>query len=225
MRCLDYERLASIDPTAYNAAKPYPWTNPEGLLTPQAFETLRETLPDISLFQRFFGKARKAGQHPHDRYMLEYTDDTPVAEPWREFIAELKSSRYRDLMKRLFRVRSLSLNFHWHYTPNGCSVSPHCDSSRKLGSHLFYFNTEADWDEAWGGQTVVLDDGGRFPTESSPGFEDFDAEIPSNSMGNRSLIFSRRAHSWHGVREIRCPEGFMRKVFIVVVNKDTWFAR
>jgi hypothetical protein len=35
-------------------------------------------------------------------------------------------------------------------------------------------------------------------------------------LGNRSPLFARKEHSWHGVREIRCPEGHMRKVFIVV---------
>ena len=35
-------------------------------------------------------------------------------------------------------------------------------------------------------------------------------------MDNRSLIFGRKGNSWHGVRDIRCPEGVFRKVFIVV---------
>jgi hypothetical protein len=68
---------------------------------------------------------------------------------------------------------------------------------------------------------VVLDDGGRFPTRSAPRFEDFDRAISSLAVGNRSFIFTRRGNSWHGVREIRCPDGHMRKVFIVVLNRNT----
>jgi len=34
----------------------------------------------------------------------------------------------------------------------GCAVSPHCDAVRKLATHIFYFNTEADWDPGWGGR-------------------------------------------------------------------------
>ena len=41
------------------------------------------------------------------------------------------------------------------------------------------------------------------------------------AVGNDSLLFKRGEHSWHGVRELRCPEGRMRKVFIVVVNRLT----
>ncbi len=35
-----------------------------------------------------------------------------------------------------------------------------------------------------------------------------------------SFLFRRTEHSWHGVREIECPEDAMRKVFIVVI--DDW---
>ena len=224
MEYLDWERFEAIDAQAYRAQKPYPWSNPEDLLKPEAFEVLRSNLPDVSLLQPFFGKQRKNGQHPHDRYTLEYRTGDPVAEPWREFIEELKSERYRHQMCKLFDVRALSINFHWHYMPNGCSISPHCDSKRKLGSHIFNFNTEEDWDPSWGGQTVVLDDGGHFKPASAPAFENFD-QIPSVAMGNRSFIFTRLGNSWHGMHEIQCPEGHMRRVFIVVVNDNSPWAR
>jgi hypothetical protein len=225
MHYLDFDRLEAIDPVEYRARQPYPWINPERLLYPEAYETLRQNLPDISLFERFFGKQRKWDQAPHDRYALEYREEMPVPQPWREFIEELKSDRYCKALSRLLGVRSISVNFHWHYTPNGCSVSPHCDSKRKLGSHIFYFNTEEDWRPEWGGETLVLDDEGRFSPNSGPDFEDFAKVIPSRALGNISFLFSRRGNSWHGVREIRCPEDRMRKVFIVVLNGDTLFDR
>ena len=77
-------------------------------------------------------------------------------------------------------------------------------------------NDRDEWDPAWGGETVILDDHGRFPAQSNPEFSDFDTAVPAETMDNRSLIFGRRGNSWHGVREIQCPEGALRKVFIVV---------
>jgi len=225
MSHIDFDRLEAIDPDEYRAQKPYPWANPVRLLRPESFDALRTRLPDISHFEAFFGKDRKGGQEPHDRFQLEYKDDSPVPTVWREFIEELKSARYRRHMCRLLDVRSVSVNFHWHYTPPGCSVSPHCDSKRKLGSHVFYLNTEDDWKASWGGQTVILDDGGNFPTESAPCLEDFDAATECESVGNKSLIFTRKGHSWHAVREVTCPAGDMRRVFIVVLNDDTLVAR
>lgn len=222
MAYLDYERLESIDPKAFRAETPYPWINPEGLLTDDGYRRLRETLPDVSMFTPVFGKKRQHGQKSHDRYALEYSPDLDIALPWKEFIQELKGERYRRFIGRLYDAPKFDLNFHWHYTPNGCSVSPHCDAKRKLGSHIFYFNTEEDWNPAWGGETLILDDGGRLPRESAPNFEDFDRVIPSRALGNYSLLFGRNERSWHGVREIRCPEGHMRKVFIVVINLPSW---
>jgi hypothetical protein len=219
MPYIDYERLEAIDPSEYQRQKPFPWANPQGILRPEALAVLCENLPDFSLFDQHFGVTRKAGQLPHDRYTLEYTSDLPVPAPWKALIQELIGKRYRRDMCRLMGVRRMELNFHWHLAPDACSVSPHCDSGRKLGSHLFYLNTERDWDPAWGGQTVVLDDGGRLPHHSAPSFEDFDVAVPAEIIGNRSFIFTRTPHSWHGVRAIHCPEGHMRKLFIVVMNR------
>ncbi|MFQ5642872.1 MAG: hypothetical protein ACE5FQ_04145, partial [Thiogranum sp.] len=66
----------------------------------------------------------------------------------------------------------------------------------------------------------VLDDDGRLEFETAPALDDFSNEISARSVGNYSLIFERTLHSWHAVREIRCPEGHMRRVFIVVANPE-----
>ena len=225
MSYLDYARLDALDGEAFRNQKPYPWVNPEGALTAAAYRTLRDNLPDVSLFDGYFGVNRAHGQQSHDRYVLEYRDGLDLPAPWQAFVDELRGARYRDFLRRLFGVRSLYLNFHWHYTPNGCSVSPHCDAKHKLGSQIFYLNTEDDWDPAWGGETLILDDRGRFGRRSAPAFEDFDQVLPSQALGNRSLIFMQTGNSWHGVRPIQCPEGKLRKVFIVVVNRAGPIAR
>jgi 2OG-Fe(II) oxygenase superfamily len=218
MDYLNWERLESLDENAFLATKPYPWVNPAGCLTEEGFRKLRETLPPVDKFQRIFGKKRSFGQQSHDRFALEYDESVELSAPWREFIAELESPRYRRFLRRMFGRGGLSIAFHWHYTPNGCSVSPHCDAVQKLGSHIFYLNTTEDWDPTWGGETVVLDDHGRFGPKSAPAWEDFDTAAESNALGNYSLIFARGESSWHGVREIHCPPDRLRKVFIVVVN-------
>jgi hypothetical protein len=222
---LDIERLSAIDSVAFRSREPYPWSNPYGLLTEEGYRRLLETLPDVTLFTSRFGGQRKYGQQSHDRFTLEYHDELVVAEPWKEFVAELQGKDYRDFISRLLGSRSFELFFHWHYTPHGCSVSPHCDAKRKLGSHIFYFNTIQDWNPEWGGETLILDDGGRLPYKSAPRFEDFESITAAETLGNRSLLFARKEHSWHGVREIQCPEGCLRKVFIVVINRWTSFDR
>jgi len=221
MMYLDVERLNAIDSHSFRAQTPYPWINPSGLVTEAGYQRLRETLPDVTLFTSHFGGARVDGKQNHDRFSLPYRDDLTVADPWKDFVAELHGKPYQEFLRRLIGTRSFELSFVWHYTPQGCAVSPHCDSKRKLGSHIFYFNTVHDWDPAWGGETLILDASQRFNSQAAPGFADFARITAAEALGNYSLLFARTAHSWHGVRELTCPQGHLRKVFIVVVNRYT----
>ena len=218
MQYLNSNLLETFDDQSFRATRPYPWTNPHGMIQDDAFRRLREQLPDPSLFKEEFGVKRSHGQQPHDRLTLEYNTELEIAPEWHDFVGELRGSIYQDFLKRAFGRGMLALTFHWHYTPRSCSVSPHCDALRKLGSHIFYFNTDEDWDESWGGQTIVLDDGGRFSRKSAPGFDQFEETGRSRIINNRSFLFARNANSWHGVEELNCPEGAYRKVFIVVIE-------
>jgi hypothetical protein len=210
--------MDSLAAASFQNAKPYPWINPSALIRPEAFDLLVETLPDVSQFEPYFQVKRSHGQASHDRWVLNWSEGLELAPPWREFVDEIRSPRYAAFLRRLFDRDFVSLSMHWHYTPSGCSVSPHCDAAHKLGSHIFYFNTAADWEESWGGETLILDDKGRFSRRSAPEFGDFDELVAGRALGNYSLLFQRRGDSWHGVREINCPQGHYRKVFIVVIN-------
>ncbi len=220
MNYLDLEHLTAIDPVAYQTQHPFPYVNPEGILHPEAHLKLVENLPPIELFTKIEGKKRSYGQKPHNRYVLEYEDGLPLPAPWQEFINELREGTYRTILCRLMGVPDLELRFHWHWATRGDSVSPHCDARRKVGSHIFYLNTADEWDSAWGGETLVLDGGGKnFSHGSAPEFEDFTSEVHAKALGNWSFIFTRRGDSWHGVKEITCPEGHFRKIFIAVFDK------
>ncbi len=215
MSYLNHDFMNRFDPRTFREADPYPWMNPEGMLTDAGYRELVENMPDMSLFTPSFGVQRKYGQQSHERYILEYVDGLDLPTCWQAFVDELRGDVYRQFITDLLGRGQFRFRFHWHYTPRACSVSPHCDARGKLGSQIFYLNDD-DWDTAWGGETVILDDKGRFSAQSSPAWEDFDTAVPAETAGNRSLIFGRRGNSWHGVRELTCPEGAYRQVFIVV---------
>ncbi len=224
MQFLNHSVLEQLSPAVFQAADPYPWANPQGALTHEGFLALKNHMPDVSMFERRFGEARRFGQGSHDRYALEYNHTLDLPAPWMAFMEELREGTYQAWLATMLG-RPVHLSFHWHYAPPGSSVSPHCDALRKLGSQIFYFNTADDWDPDWGGETLILDDGGTIPRESAPAFEDFAASYPAETLGNRSLLFARRGHSWHGVKAVTCPDDRMRKVFIVVINKGSTLAR
>jgi hypothetical protein len=223
MKYLDIEKLRGLSCEEFRSIEPYPYYNTEGMLTAAGFEDLLHNMPALETFDDIFGKARRAGQAPHDRYSLEYKPDTQVPQPWKEFIGELCSDAYRREIERLLGARKVEFRFHWHYTPSGCDVSPHCDARREHGSHLFYFNSEDDWEPDWGGATLVLDDGGRLSYDSAPSLEEFDAVHEVQSIGNYSALMLRTDHAWHAVRPISCPQDRLRRIFIVVVNPDNLF--
>ena len=211
--------LDTIDRAAFQSQHPFPWINPQYFIREELYPELLASMPDISQFRAFFGKQRKHGQASHDRYVLDYEDGMQLSAPWEQFIAELRGPAYRKFVCSMLDVSDVRFRFHWHFTPNGGEVSPHCDSKGKIGSQIFYLNTEDDWQWDWGGETVVLDDGGKIGPDNAPGFDDFVAEYTAETRDNRSLIFGRRGNSWHGVRRINCPENYFRKVFIVVFEE------
>ena len=219
MTYLDYDKLRALDTATFQNAKPFPYANPAGLLTEEGFEALRASMPDISLFRKTVGMERQYGQKSHDRYELKHRYDLPLSPAWRDFIAELDGPDYEREIARLMRDDRFTRHYQWQYSFRGCSVSPHCDSPNKLGTHIFYFNTPEDWKSEWGGETLLLDDGGKFDYRSAPKLSDFVSATPSIAMPNRSLIFERRDHSWHAVGGLRSPDGVLRKLFTVIYDR------
>jgi hypothetical protein len=219
MNFLDVGKLQAIDAGDYRRQRPFPWINPAGLLRDEAHATLIANLPDVSGFKKAFGHQRNYGQASHDRYSLKYRPGLDIPAPWQAFIDELQGTEYRAFLSRMLGQRFLEMDFLWFYTPSGCSISPHCDHKNKLGAHIFYLNTQEDWKAEWGGETLILDCAGRIPRRSAPAFEDFERIIPSDGMNNRSLLFSRSSKSWHGVRTIDCPDGYLRKIFLVAIKR------
>ncbi len=217
MTYVDTDRLTAIgaEAPAFLERQPYPWLGMQGVIREDGFRRLCAELPALELFEQQFGHARGHGQQGHDRYALQYNPrlDSSLSPAWREFIAELQGDEYAAFLRRMYGLsphERIVLSMHWHFAPNGASVSPHTDARRKIGSHIFYFNTEQDWDPAWGGQTVVLDDGGDRAAHSSPDFDDMPQVAMSTILGNQSFMFKRTEHSWHAVRPITCPPGALR---------------
>lgn len=215
LQYLNSSLIESLDIDAFRAQKPYPWTNPNGMIQPKMLNELISTSPDLSLYTPHFGFERKYGQTSHDHYVLEYEEGLTLPPPWQAFIDELRSDYYRNFVCSFLGTADIGFRFQWHAAPRGAAVPPHCDSKRKIGTHIFYMNS-ADWNPQWGGQTMILDDEDKFKRNSNPTIDDFPSYQSASISENSSLIFGRGKKSWHAVRALDCPEGAFRKVFIVV---------
>ena len=223
--------IQGLSADEFQQQRPYPWVNIRGTLSVEGFSRLRETLPNIADFDERVGLQRSYGQGNHDRSLLHYRLGMKLPEPWLEFIDELQGEAYLSFLRRMFGVspaKKLILTFEWYYSWQGCGVGPHCDARCKVGTHLFYFNTEEEWNAAWGGDILVLDDHGRMKRHSGPKFGQLDVAASSPTRGNGSFFFQRTAHSWHGVRPLTAPAGRVRKLFNITVNEPTlqvWWRR
>lgn len=225
MQYLNLGAIEGVSVEAFQNNKPYPWAHMQDTLTQDGWDQLRETLPDMSEFQRMVGVKRAFGQAPHNRGILHYQDGMPVAEPWKRFIAELRGAAYGSFLRRMLGVPAdaqLILTLEWYYAWQGCSVSPHCDARRKLATHIFFFADDEDWPREWGGDILILDDEGRYKAHSAPGFDNLKVAASLDLRKNGSLLFQRTEHSWHGVRPLQSPHADVyRKLFIVTVNIPT----
>jgi hypothetical protein len=152
---LNWSVIDRISTHVFQKKMPYPWGDIHGTLTEEGFARLRETLPDVSHFERKVGVKRAYGQAPHDRAILHYRPGLELSLPWKEFVAQLQGEAYQSFLRRMLDLlphKRIILTMEWYYAWAGCSVSPHWDAWRKLATHIFYFNTEADWNAHWGGQ-------------------------------------------------------------------------
>jgi hypothetical protein len=228
MNYLNREILEGLSAENFQNAQPYPYVHIDDSLTTEGFGRLRETLPGVENFDKHDNITRGHGQMPHNRYMLHYKAGLELPGPWREFLDELRGEYYQRFLRRLLGPRRYIPTFSWHYAWGGCSVSPHCDAARKRATHIFHFNDEKEWDQAWGGETLILGSEKPLSTHSAPTFDELTVAAAHGPAGNGSLLFQRTPHSWHGMKPLRCPEGKLRQIFSVTLNIPTaqvWWRR
>jgi len=230
---LDAAAINSFDVDDFLAKRPFPWRMIDGLLTESGFATLRNDFPPIELFDWHAGRRGSHYVKPQDRYFLAYgrdgetdagtagPDDLP--DSWVAFIDELESSApYQALINQVIDVPIQRVRYTWHMGVAGSEVCPHVDQDYKMATNIFYFNTADDWDPAWGGNPVILDQ--KKPDVEFPDFGDFAASEPIDNLGNRSFLFCNTTDAWHGVHPLTCPDGRYRRLFNVVFeNLDRRF--
>ena len=232
MRFIDDARSRRLDPHAFRATQPFPWASFNRFLTPEGFSALCTAFPDRDAFEKHTNIPKPHGQRPHNRYYLAYErsiyhrrvgptegvikhDDLPLA--WQKFLTELEGKGYRQFLQASLGVSDFHVRYAWHIGVAGSEVSPHVDASNKIATHIFYFNGSHEWLPEWGGDTLLL--GGKRIAAMNPDFSDFDQAIAIPFLDNAGLLFANAPQAWHGVRELRAPEGKHRRLFNVIVMK------
>ena len=115
IRYLNTEMMNNFDNQDFQGKHPFPWCNPQGFFNPEHYQELLDNMPPLESFRPSFGKQRKSGQSPHDRYILDYEEGVELPEPWAQVMEELLSDTYRKFVCRLLGVKRVRFRFHFHY--------------------------------------------------------------------------------------------------------------
>ena len=228
--CFNQRAMQTFDAAAFTKRQPFPWYNFQSLLTDEAFAKLHAQFPALDFFEQHEGLPRKHKQRSHDRYYLAYEETVygnlkrdqkgiihheQLPPAWQAFMTALETDLgYREFICRLLGVEAFTARYAWHVATAGRSVSPHLDSVRKMGTHIFYFNTSRDWKAEWGGSTLVLS--GKNYEGLNPEISDFDKVEAVQVMDNRSFLFKNQPDAWHAVDTINCPPDTYRCIFNVI---------
>ena len=230
---IDYHLLKSFSLETFTSRAPFPWHNFDALLTRDGFQALHQDFPSLELFEKHSGVQRQYEQRPHDRYYLGYKTSIfhqagdekkgvvqakELPKTWQIFLEELETStKYRNFIKSVLAVSDYKARYTFHIGVTNSEVSPHVDApSSKIGTHIFYFNTDEDWAPTWGESTLVLGD--KRTVAMNPEFTDFGTVIPIQITNNRSFLFKNTPDAWHGVKPLTCPEGRYRCLFNVLFD-------
>ena len=101
MQYLNRDSIEGVSTESFQKQRPYPWVNMQGTLTAEGFQRLRDTLPDVSVFESKVGIKRAYGQTTHDRAILHDHPDLELAQPWKDFVAELHGELYQSFVRRV----------------------------------------------------------------------------------------------------------------------------
>jgi Rps23 Pro-64 3,4-dihydroxylase Tpa1-like proline 4-hydroxylase len=228
---INYDLLSAFDANSFRSVTPFPWHNFHAFLTSEGFETLYRDFPSLDLFEQHSGITRSHGQRPHNRYYLAYESSIyrskqqrqgiilheELPKSWQQFIQELETSQtYREFIQTALGVSRYKIRYAWHVGFSGCEVSPHIDSSDKIGTHILYFNTHQDWQPNWGGEILVLSD--KKTEVLNPDYSDFATTASAEILDNRSFLFKNSPFAWHGVRPLSCPDGYYRRLFNIIIE-------
>jgi hypothetical protein len=206
--------LRSIDERA-----PFPWHRYEAFVKPALFARLAAEFPGVEHFRHTVGQQRMDGRRPHDRHLLNWSEELhPHLPPvWQAFLEELQSETFTKYLATALGEKPTRVRFDWHRSYRGCEVSPHPDAANKVGTMVFYFNTRGDWDEAYGGDTLLL--GGLRRETNKPELDDFSSVTPVPMLATQCFFFRRSDHSWHAVAPLTAPEGFFRNTFHAIAER------
>lgn len=188
-------------------AVPFPSAVMDGFLDPTFARSVAASFPAFDEAARLGREFRSI----NERRKVQLTDAATFPEPVKQLNEALAAPAFLDLLSHAFSIPDLLADDELvggglHQTGPRGRLDVHVDfnliKERNLHRRLnilVYFNE--GWDPAWGGQIELWN---RDVTECVRSYD---------PAFNRCLVFETSEISYHGVPEVRCPEGVVRRSF------------
>ncbi|MGH0029490.1 MAG: 2OG-Fe(II) oxygenase [Myxococcota bacterium] len=207
---LDVSALAS----AWEKAQPTHFFTTDDFLAPDFAREVAAAFPSYAdAVARADAGAGKRFERVNEDVKVQITDASRFAEPVRRLNDLLASRPFIDMLEEVTGIPKLLPDpaLHgagMHVMGPGGNLGVHLDFNYLRDANLWrrvnlLVYLTPDWDAAWGGEFDLWDPDVRECLEVfAPRF-------------NRCAAFNTTVESFHGVREIRCPEGVTRNSFAV----------
>lgn len=206
------------------------WCNPiGGFLSEKSFSTLLNCYP-ITI-QRICDEHESMNIVPlpsepvyrcGSRIRIEFRKEVweELAAPWQDFVSQIldPNGAYLAKVKTLI-TEPFETRLSWHIGYDEFFITPHRDAKRKLATHLFYFNDNRNWNEAWGGHLLKLTGKRGGSDADNPHYNDFSRFERLPLVNNQSVFLYRTEESWHCVAPVKCPTFRYRLAFNVIFER------
>lgn len=191
----------------YESAEPFPFLCIDNFLDPEFAKAVSESYPT---FESASGRGFSF-DYVNERKKVQVTDVSKFPDPVKTLHDAISGQSFLDELAYITGIPNLLsdeklLGGGMHVTGPHGRLDVHVDfnyvQDRELHRRLnilIYLNPR--WDNDWGGEVELWDQDVRRCYQSL------------RPVINRCVIFRTDESSFHGVTELRCPEGFERKSF------------
>jgi Rps23 Pro-64 3,4-dihydroxylase Tpa1-like proline 4-hydroxylase len=212
------KQLSRIDVSglsaAWEKARPTRFFTADDFLEPAFAREVAAAFPDYATaVARAEAGAGRRFERVNEDVKVQITDASQFAEPVRRLNRLLASQAFIDVLEQVTGIPKLLPDpalqgAGMHIMGPGGNLGVHLDFNYLRSANLWrrvnlLVYLTPDWDPAWGGEFDLWD------PEVKECLEVFEPRF------NRCAAFNTTTESFHGVREIRCPEGVTRNSFAV----------
>lgn len=191
-------------------------------MAPELYAELLRQFPDESLFAEMgagYNKLSLSERNNSKTYAC-FCEAIPC---WRDFRAYIKSDAFMQnvflAMKTTARGPFKARFEFSSMLANGGYIAAHRDTAAKVFTLVVPIVAEGQWDQSWGGGTVILKAKHDDLQDYGADWSLFDIVRTLEFGPNQAAMFMKTADSWHGVMPMTGPQEVYRRSLTINIER------